>query len=136
MVGSRLFAPVSTRYGRRVFVVAVAAYVFFSLFDWITTALALGVGGDEGNPLAASVFSVFGNAGLLVFKAVVVAVIIATLAFIPRRIMSLRVATWIAAIFAIVSALTVIHNASAYASLLHQPHGPTYHTTAPSARLI
>ena len=136
MVGSRLFARVSTRGGRAVFLFAVTAYVLFSLLDWITTAVALGAGGAEGNPLAASVFSVFGNAGLLVFKAVVVATIIAILVLIPRRIMSLRVATWIAAIFAVVSAVTVIHNAEAYTSLLHQSHGPTYHTTAPSARLI
>ncbi|HEX6538959.1 MAG TPA: DUF5658 family protein [Candidatus Dormibacteraeota bacterium] len=136
MVRSRLFAPVSRRDGRAVFVFAVFAYVLFSLFDWITTALSLGIGGNEGNPLAASVFSVFGNAGLLMFKAVVVAVIIAILVLIPRRIMSLRVATWIAAIFAIVAAVTVIHNAGAYASLLQHPQGPTYHTTAPSARLV
>lgn len=132
----RLFARVSPRDSRVVFIFAVAAYVLFSLFDWITTALALESGGTEGNPVAASIFSVFGNAGLLVFKAVVVAIIIAVLAAIPRRIMSLRVATWIGAIFAIVAAVTVIHNAQAYAALLQVHHGPTYHSTAPSARLI
>ena len=136
MVAGRLFSRLSTRDDRAAFVLALAEYVLFSLFDWVTTALSLQVGGTEGNPLAASVFSTFGNAGLLVFKAVVVAVIIAILVLIPRRIMSLRVATWIGAIFAVVAAVIVIHNVQAYASLLDAPHGPTYHATAPSARLI
>lgn len=135
-VASRLVSRLSPRNRRAVFVLAVAAYVLFSLFDWLTTAVALGVGGEEGNPVAASVFAVFGDAGLLAFKAIVVAVIIGILVLIPRRIMSLRVATWIAAIFAVVAAVTVIHNVQAYASLLHQQHGPTYHSTAPAARLI
>lgn len=136
MVAGRLFSRLSPRDDRVAFLFAAAAYVLFSLFDWTTTALSLGVGGTEGNPLAASVFSMFGNAGLLVFKAVVVAVIIAILVLMPRRVMSLRVATWIAAIFAVVSAVIVIHNVQAYASLLNAPHGPTYHATAPEARLI
>ncbi|MBV8529364.1 MAG: hypothetical protein JOZ75_13720 [Candidatus Dormibacteraeota bacterium] len=136
MVAGRLFSRLSPRDDHAAFLLAAAAYVLFSLFDWITTALSLRVGGAEGNPLAASVFSIFGNGGLLVFKGVVVAVIIAILMVIPRRIMSLRVATWIAAIFAIVSALIVIHNVQAYASLLSAPHGPTYHATAPYEHLI
>lgn len=136
MVADRLFSRLSTRDNRAAFVLATAAYVLFSLFDWVTTAVSLEAGGSEGNPVAASVFSMFGNAGLLVFKAVVVAVIVAILMFMPRRIMSLRVATWIAAIFAIVAAVTVIHNVQAYASILNAPHGPTYRATAPSARLI
>ena len=136
MVRGRFFSPVSARDGRAVFLLAVGAYVLFSLFDWITTAVSLSAGGAEGNPIAASVFSAFGDTGLLAFKTVVVAVIIAILLFIPRRIMSLRVATWIAAIFAVLSAVTVIHNVQAYGSLLHAPHGPTYHATAPEARLI
>jgi uncharacterized BrkB/YihY/UPF0761 family membrane protein len=135
-VTNSLLAPVSRRDRRAVFMFALVAYVFFSLFDWITTALALAAGGDEGNPLAASVFGTFGNIGLLVFKIIVVGIIIAILVFIPRRIMSLRVATWIGAIFALVAAVIVIHNVQAYASLLQHHHGPTYHTTAPSARLL
>lgn len=136
MVAGQLFSRLSRRDDRVAFAFAVAAYVLFSLFDWVTTALSLEAGGSEGNPVAASVFSMFGNAGLLVFKAVVVAVIIVILVVIPRRIMSLRVATWIGAIFAVVAALTVIHNVQAYASLLDAPHGPTFHATAPYARLI
>lgn len=135
-MGNRLFAPVSARDGRAVFAFAVGAYVLFSLFDWITTSVALAAGGAEGNPLAASVFSAFGDSGLLLFKAVVVALIITILVLIPRRIMSLRIATWIAAVFAVLSAVTVIHNIEAYASLLQLHHGSTYHATAPSARLI
>lgn len=132
----RLLAPVGTRESRAAFRLAVSAYVLFSLFDWGTTAVALDAGGTEGNPLAASVFSVFGSIGLLVFKGVVVAVIVAVLMLIPRRIMSLRVATWIAALFAIVAAVIVISNVQAYESLLSMHHGPTYHATAPAARLI
>ncbi len=136
MVARRLLAPVSAREGRAALTVTLGAYVVFSLFDWITTAVALAAGGSEGNPIAASVFEMFGNVGLLVFKAVVVTSIIAVLMFIPRRIMSFRIATWVAAIFALVSAVTVIHNAQAYSSLLSRPHTPTYHSTAPLARLI
>lgn len=133
---SRLLAPLRPRDRRAAFVLALSAYVLFSLFDWTTTAVALSAGGAEGNPIAASIFSVFGNAGLLVFKVIVVAIIIAILVFIPRRIMSLRVATWLGAIFAVVAAVIVIHNMQAYMSLLNAHHGPTYTTTAPSARLI
>ena len=136
VLNSRLFSRVSSRDGRAVFILAVMAYILFSLFDWVTTAVALASGGAEGNPVAASVFASFGNAGLLAFKAIVVAVIVAILAFIPRRIMSLRLATWVAAIFAVISAVIVIHNVQAYVSLAQLPHGPTYHATAPSARLI
>src|SRR5215472_3337824 len=118
MVAGRLFSRLSPRDDHAAFLLAIAAYVLFSLFDWITTAVSLEVGGAEGNPLAASVFSTFGNSGLLVFKALVVAVIIAILVVMPRRVMSLRVATWIAAIFAVVSAVIVIHNVQAYASLV------------------
>lgn len=132
----RLLAPLRPRDRRAVFVLALATYVLFSIFDWTTTAVALAAGGAEGNPVAAAVFAVFGNAGLLVFKVIVVAVIITILVFIPRRIMSLRVATWVGAVFAIVAAVTVIHNMQAYMSLLNAHHGPTYTTTAPSARLI
>lgn len=135
-VSNRLLAPVSRRDGRAVLLFALFAYVLFSLFDWITTALALAAGGGEGNPVAASVFGAFGNIGLLLFKLIVVGIIIAILIFIPRRIMSLRVATWIGAIFAVTAAVIVIHNVEAYASLLQQHHGPTYQTTAPNARLV
>lgn len=136
VLNSRLFTRVSPRDGRAVFILALTAYTLFSLFDWVTTAVALASGGSEGNPVAASVFASFGDAGLLAFKAVVVAVIVSILVFIPRRIMSLRLATWVAAIFAVMSAVIVIHNVHAYGSLLQQPHGPTYHATAPSARLV
>ena len=136
MVASRFLGRVSNRDGRAVLLFALFAYVLFSLFDWLTTAVALDAGGTEGNPLAASVFSVFGSIGLLVFKALVVAVILVVLLWIPRRIMSLRVATWVAVAFAVVSAVIVISNVHAYSSLLTQHHGPTYHATTPSARLI
>lgn len=135
-MSTRLFGRVSQRDNRAIFIGALTAYGLFSLFDWITTAVALASGGTEGNPIAATVFASFGDAGLLAFKALVVALIVAVLVLIPRRIMSLRLATWVAAIFAVIAAFTVIHNVQAYASLLQQPHGPTYHSTAPSARLV
>ena len=136
MISGRLLTPVSVRGGKAAFVLAVAAYVLFSLFDWITTAFSLDAGGAEGNPVAAWVFALFGDVGLLVFKAVVVAIIVGVLVFIPRRIMSLRVATWVGAVFAIVAAVIVIHNIQAYSALSQLHHGPTYHATAPEARLI
>ena len=121
---------------RAVFFLALSAYVLFSLFDWLTTVFSLEAGGAEGNPIAASVFSAFGNTGLLTFKAVVVGVIIAVLMLIPRRVMSLRIATWVAAAFAVISAVTVIHNIQAYESLVNHAHASAYNSTAPSARLI
>ena len=136
MVTGRLLGRVSNRDGRAVLLFALFTYVLFSLFDWVTTAVALDAGGAEGNPLAASVFSMFGSGGLLVFKALVVAVILAVLLWIPRRIMSLRVATWVALVFAVLSAVIVISNVHAYGSLVTLHHGPTYHATAPEARLI
>lgn len=136
MVAGRLFSRLSPRDDRVAFFFAAAAYVLFSLFDWITTAVALAAGGQEGNPIAASVFAMYGNAGLLVFKAIVVAVIIAILVSTPRRIMSLRIATWVGAVFAVIAAVTVVHNVQAYASLIDHSHGPTYNTTAPDARLL
>ena len=136
MVAGRLFSRLSRRDERAAFLFAVAAYALFSVFDWVTTAVALASGGSEGNPLAASVFASFGDAGLLAFKALVVGVIVTVLVVIPRRIMSLRLATWVAATFAVISAFIVIHNVQAYAALLQQPHGPTYHATAPIARLV
>ena len=136
MLRSRLLATASARDGRAAFAFVLVAYGLFSLLDWSTTAVALAAGGREGNPVAASIFSGFGDAGLLVFKVLVVAVIIAGLVFVPRRIMSQRVALWVAAAFAVLAAFTVLHNVQAYASLLQAPHAPAYHTTAPEARLI
>ena len=72
------------------------AYALFSLLDWMTTARALPQGGHEGNPIAALLYEQFGSAGLLLFKAIVVALIIAVLVLIPRRVMSQRVAVWVA----------------------------------------
>jgi hypothetical protein len=97
----------------------LVAYALFSLFDWLTTSTALPAGGREGNPIAASLYTEYGSAGLLVFKVLVVAVIVGVLVFIPRRVMSQRVAVWVATGFVILTAVAVIGNVHALASLQH-----------------
>lgn len=127
---SALLADIGPRVGRRLFASVLAAYALFSLLDVITTAIALGAGGREGNPVAARVFEAFGDVGLLTFKVLVVGVIVAVLVWVPRRIMSLRVATYVAAVFAAAAATVVLHNTQADAALLsHQRH----HTVVPIA---
>jgi hypothetical protein len=83
----------------------------------VTTTTALPQGGREGNPLAASLYTQFGPTGLLTFKVLVVALIIGVLVFIPRRVMSQRVAVWVATAFVVVTAVAVIGNVHALASL-------------------
>jgi hypothetical protein len=99
------------------FRLVLVAYALFSLLDWVTTTTALPQGGREGNPLAASLYTEFGSAGLLAFKVLTVAVIIGVLIFIPRRVMSQRVAVWVATAFVVVTAVAVIGNVHALASL-------------------
>jgi nitrate reductase gamma subunit len=101
------------------FGLALATYALFSLLDWLTTSTALPAGGREGNPLAASLYTEYGSAGLLVFKVMVVAVIIGVLVYIPRRVMSQRVAVWVTTGFVILTAVAVIGNVHALASLQH-----------------
>jgi Domain of unknown function (DUF5658) len=115
------------------FRLVLAAYAFFSLLDWLTTATALPQGGREGNPLAASLYAQYGSAGLLFFKAVVVAFIIGVLALIPRRVMSQRVAVWVATAFVVLTAVAVIGNVHALASL---QNGNLQPQSFPHARLI
>ncbi len=104
-----------------VFRLVLAAYVVVSVLDWVTTASALPQGGREGNPIAASLYSQYGSAGLLLFKGVVVAVIITILVLIPRRIMSRRVAVWVGTAFVAITAFAVIGNLHALASLSPGP---------------
>lgn len=114
-----LRSEVSLR-GRNVaFGLVLSAYTLFSLLDWLTTTTALPAGGREGNPIAASLYTEYGPTGLLVFKTLVVAVIIGVLVFIPRRVMSQRVAVWVATAFVIVTAAAVVGNVHALASLQH-----------------
>jgi hypothetical protein len=54
---------------------------------------------------------------LLLFKVLVVTLIVGVLLRIPRRIMSQRVAVWVATAFVVVTALAVIGNVEALRSL-------------------
>ena len=126
----RLLTDTGPRAARWIFWLAVAAFVVFSLLDVVTTSAALAAGGREGNPIAARVFHALGNGGLLAFKSIVVAIIIAVLVLAPRRVLSLRVATYVAAVFAAVMATVVMHNVQAYASLVQRGHACTYHSAS------
>jgi hypothetical protein len=84
---------------------AVYSYVFFGLLDCLTTAVALALGGHEGNPVAASLYARYGASALFAFKAIVVAVIIAVLCLLPRR-----VAVWTTTAFAAAVAFSVVGN--------------------------
>lgn len=112
-----LRSEVSLRDRNAAFCVVLIAYALVSLLDWVTTATAIPQGGREGNPIAASLYTQYGSAGLLTFKALVVAVIIGVLVYIPRRVMSQRIAVWVATAFVVVTALAVIGNVHALASL-------------------
>jgi threonine/homoserine efflux transporter RhtA len=108
-----------------VFLAVLGAYVIFSLLDVITTAVALASGGREGNPIAASVYSQYGAVGLFGFKVLIVGVIIAALVFVPRKVMSKRVAVWAATVFTLATAVAVVGNLHALQGLanpgdLHQ----------------
>jgi hypothetical protein len=95
----------------------IVAYAVFSLADWITTATALALGARERNPIAASLYSQYGAAGLLLFKVLVVTLIVGVLVRIPRRIMSQRVAVWVVTAFVVITAVAVIGNVEALRSL-------------------
>lgn len=118
-----LRSEVSARDRNAAFRFVLIVYALFSLLDWMTTARALPQGGQEGNPIASVLYAQFGSAGLLLFKAVVVTVIIGVLVLIPRRLGSQRIAVWVGTAFVVVTALAVIGNAQALASLAHGlPH--------------
>lgn len=115
-----LRSEASTRDRKAAFRFVLIVYALFSLLDWMTTARALPQGGHEGNPIAAVLYEQFGSAGLFLFKATVVTVIIGVLALVPRRVMSQRIAVWVGTAFVVITAVAVIGNAHALASL---PHG-------------
>ncbi len=128
-----LRAEVSLRDRNAAFRLVLIAYALFSLLDWVTTTTALPQGGREGNPIAASLYTEYGPAGLLTFKALIVALIIGVLVFIPRRVMSQRVAVWVTTAFVVVTALAVIGNVHALASL---QNGNLQPQSFPHVRLI
>lgn len=101
----RLLARVDIRDRDAAFYFAVLTYALFSALDVMTTVAALGAGLRERNTLGASLYSQYGPVGLWAAKGVVVAVIIAVLAFMPRR-----VAVWVGTGFAAWTALAVVGN--------------------------
>jgi Domain of unknown function (DUF5658) len=128
-----LRSEVSLRDRNAAFLFVLIAYALFSLLDWVTTTTALPQGGREGNPIAASLYTEYGPAGLLAFKALIVALIIGVLVFIPRRVMSQRVAVWVTTAFVVVTAVAVIGNVHALASL---QNGNLQPQSFPHVRLI
>jgi hypothetical protein len=114
-----LRSEVSLRGSNAAFGLVLITYALVSVLDLVTTTAALPAGGREGNPIAASLYLEYGSIGLLVFKALVVPVIIGVLVFIPRRVMSQRVAVWVAIGFVVITALAVVGNVHAIASLQH-----------------
>jgi Domain of unknown function (DUF5658) len=128
-----LRSEVSHRDRNAAFRLVLTAYALFSLLDWVTTSTALPQGGRESNPIAASLYTQYGSVGLLAFKALVVAVIVGVLVFIPRRVMSQRVAVWVATAFVVLTAVAVIGNVHALASL---QNGNLQPPSFPHARLI
>jgi hypothetical protein len=67
---------------RRVYVVAVVAQVL----DAFSTAAGLHVGLDERNPFTVSVLRAYGTPGLLLQKVLVVGLLLAAMARLPRRV--------------------------------------------------
>jgi hypothetical protein len=114
-----LRAEVIARGRNAPFRVVLAAYAAFSFLDWFTTVSALPRGGREANPVAASLYLQYGSVGLLLFKAMVVAVSTAVLLLLPRRVVTERVAIWVATAFVLITGLAVIDNAHALAALWH-----------------
>lgn len=72
---------------RRVYIVAVVAQVL----DAFSTAAGLRLGLDERNPFTVSVLRVYGVPGLLLQKVLVVALLLAAMAKLPRRLAVLTV---------------------------------------------
>ena len=106
MVRGRLLAPISSTREQDVRSLGIAAYVFFSLLDCFTTSVALTGGrAAERNPVAAQVYAAHGAVGLYALKGVVVAVIVAALLVLPRRI-----SVWVAVGFTAAVALAVAAN--------------------------
>lgn len=106
-----MLAAIDRRVTDWLFYAVAFGYVAFSLADLLTTSYALEHGGRERNPIAASLYASYGFGALVVFKAVVVAVIVLTLRFIPRR-----AAVWVGTVLAAVMALVVIANTGALSS--------------------
>ena len=104
-----LFSRVDRAATDGLFRIVALAYVAFSLGDCVTTAYVLAHGGRERNPIASSLYGSYGMGALVAFKAAVVAVILVTLGFLPRR-----PAVWVATAFCVIAALAVAGNLQAF----------------------
>ena len=90
---------------RRVFVVALVAQVL----DAFSTAAGLAVGLSERNPFTVSVLHAYGVAGLLLQKTLVVGLLLAAMAKLPRRAAVVAVClTSVVTAFAVWSNLTAM----------------------------
>ena len=105
MLSNRLLSRVATRDRDAAFLFAIVSYVLFSALDVMTTIVALGQGLRERSSLGASLYMQYGSEGLWVAKGAVVALIVAVLAVMPRR-----VAVWVGTAFAFWTALAVVGN--------------------------
>jgi hypothetical protein len=125
-----LRAEVIARGRNAPFRLVLAAYAALSFLDWFTTVSALPRGGREANPVAASLYLQYGSIGLFLFKAMVVTASTAVLLLLPRRVVTERVAIWVATAFVLVTGLAVIDNAHALAALWHGASGAQPATAA------
>src|SRR5262249_55009316 len=78
--------PLRELLGNPAFALAWWVYVEGSIADCLTTAVALGHGLRERNPVARAVYDSGGVAALWVFKVGVVAAILYGLTWLPRRV--------------------------------------------------
>jgi hypothetical protein len=90
---------------RRVFMAALVA----QLLDALSTAAGLSLGLAERNPFTVSVLHAYGVAGLLLQKVLVVGLLLAAMAKLPRRVAVTAVGiTTVVTAFAVFSNLTAV----------------------------
>ncbi len=90
------------------FWLVAVGYIAFSLADCLTTSYVLAHGGHERNRVAASLYELYGIGALYAFKAAIVAIIVLTLRYLPRR-----PGVWVGTVFAAGMALVVSANLGA-----------------------
>jgi Domain of unknown function (DUF5658) len=78
--------PLRELLGNPAFALAWWVYVVGSVADCVTTAVALGHGLHERNPVARAIYQSSGMGALWAFKFAVLGVILAGLTWLPRRV--------------------------------------------------